>query len=92
MSEETKITAVEKTKDPKKVEAGKKLVAMSKQAKEKKSCRTRTPTENSPDHTPIKRRRRMGRSSCWSCCRWSCWIGHVFRIHQIHNKTAGKHN
>ena len=34
---ETKITSVEKAKDPKKVEAGKKLGAMSKQAKEKKA-------------------------------------------------------
>ena len=43
MSEETKdtsdvkITTVEKVKDPKKVEAGKNLGAMSKQAKEKKA-------------------------------------------------------
>ena len=39
MSEDkdTKITSVEKPKDPKKVEAGKKLGAMSKQAKEKKA-------------------------------------------------------
>ena len=34
---ETKITSVEKAKDPKRVEAGKKLGAMSKQAKEKKA-------------------------------------------------------
>ena len=34
---EVKITSVEKTKDPKKVEAGKKLGAMSRQAKEKKA-------------------------------------------------------
>ena len=36
--EETKITTVEKVKDPKKVEAGKKLAAISKQAKEKKAA------------------------------------------------------
>ena len=35
---EVKITSVEKAKDPKKVEAGKKLGAMSKQAKEKKAA------------------------------------------------------
>ena len=35
--EEAKITSVEKVKDPKRVEAGKKLAAMSKQAKEKKA-------------------------------------------------------
>ena len=34
---DVKITTVEKVKDPKKVEAGKKLAAMSKQAKEKKA-------------------------------------------------------
>ena len=34
---EVKITSVEKAKDPKSVEAGKKLGAMSKQAKEKKA-------------------------------------------------------
>ena len=34
---EAKITSVEKAKDPKRVEAGKKLGAMSKQAKEKKA-------------------------------------------------------
>ena len=32
-----KITSVEKSKDPKKVESGKKLGAVSKQAKEKKA-------------------------------------------------------
>ena len=35
--DEVKITSVEKAKDPKRVEAGKKLGAMSKQAKEKKA-------------------------------------------------------
>ena len=35
--EEAKITSVEKVKDPKRVEAGKKLAAMSKRAKEKKA-------------------------------------------------------
>ena len=35
--EEAKITSVEKVKDPKIVEAGKRLAAMSKQAKEKKA-------------------------------------------------------
>ena len=35
--EEVKITSVEKVKDPKRVEAGKKLGTMSKQAKEKKA-------------------------------------------------------
>ena len=35
--EEVKITSVEKVKDPKRVEAGKRLAAMSKQAKEKKA-------------------------------------------------------
>ena len=34
---ETKITTVEKVKDPRRVEAGKKLGAMSRQAKEKKA-------------------------------------------------------
>ena len=34
---EVKITSVEKAKDPKRVEAGKKLGAMSRQAKEKKA-------------------------------------------------------
>ena len=34
--EEAKITSVEKVKDPKRVEAGKRLAAMSKQAKDKK--------------------------------------------------------
>ena len=34
---DVKITSVEKAKDPKKVEAGKRLGAMSKQAKEKKA-------------------------------------------------------
>ena len=37
MSEPVKITSVEKTKDPRRVEAGKKLGAISKQAKEKKA-------------------------------------------------------
>ena len=36
--EEAKITSVEKVKDPKRVEAGKRLGAMSKQAKEKKAA------------------------------------------------------
>ena len=36
--EGAKITSVEKVKDPKKVEAGKKLAAMSKQAKERKAA------------------------------------------------------
>ena len=35
--EEVKITSVEKVKDPRRVEAGKKLAALSKQAKEKKA-------------------------------------------------------
>ena len=35
---DVKITSVEKVKDPKKVEAGKKLGAMSRQAKEKKTA------------------------------------------------------
>ena len=35
---DVKITSVEKVKDPKKVEAGKKLGAMSRQAKEKKAA------------------------------------------------------
>ena len=35
---EVKITSVEKVKDPKRVEAGKRLGAMSKQAKEKKAA------------------------------------------------------
>ena len=35
--DDVKITTVEKVKDPKKVEAGKKLAAISKQAKEKKA-------------------------------------------------------
>ena len=39
MSEPVKITSVEKTKDPRRVEAGKKLGAISKQAKEKKAQR-----------------------------------------------------
>ena len=34
---DAKITTVEKVKDPKKVEAGKKLAAISRQAKEKKA-------------------------------------------------------
>ena len=37
MSEETKITSAEKSKDPKRIEAGKKLGAISRQAKEKKA-------------------------------------------------------
>ena len=36
--EEAKITSIEKVKDPKRVEAGKRLAAMSKQAKEKKAA------------------------------------------------------
>ena len=35
--EEAKITSIEKVKDPKRVEAGKRLAAMSKQAKDKKA-------------------------------------------------------
>ena len=35
--EDVKITSVEKVKDPKRVEAGKRLAAMSKQAKDKKA-------------------------------------------------------
>ena len=37
MSEETKITSVVKTKDPRRVEAGKRLGMISKQAKERKA-------------------------------------------------------
>ena len=37
MSEEPKITSVEKTKDPRRVEAGKRLGVISKQAKERKA-------------------------------------------------------
>ena len=37
-AKQSKITSVEKIKDPKKVEQGKKLAAMSKQAKEKKAA------------------------------------------------------
>ena len=40
--DDVKITTVEKVKDPKKVEAGKKLAAMSKQAKEKKAAHNNT--------------------------------------------------
>ena len=53
--EEVKITSVEKVKDPKRVEAGKKLGAMSKQAKEKKASQKidvdefQTPSINSID-------------------------------------------
>ena len=82
MSDEPKITAVEKTKDPKKVEAGKRLAAHVKTSKGEKSCITRTTTTPTTNRTV--KRRRMG-SSCWSCCRWSCWIGYVFCVHQIHN-------
>ena len=38
MSEEPKITSVEKTKDSRRVEAGKRLGMISKQAKERKAC------------------------------------------------------
>ena len=41
MSEESKITSVEKVKDPRKVEAGKRLGMISKQAKERKALRER---------------------------------------------------
>ena len=37
MSEESKITSVEKTKDPRRVEAGKRLGMISKQVKERKA-------------------------------------------------------
>ena len=40
MSEEPKITSVEKTKDPRRVEAGKRLAMISKQAKERKARKT----------------------------------------------------
>ena len=40
MSEPVKITSVEKAKDPRRVEAGKKLGAISRQAKEKKASET----------------------------------------------------
>ena len=39
MSEESKITSVVKTKDPRRVEAGKRLGMISKQAKERKALR-----------------------------------------------------
>ena len=41
MSEESKITSVEKVKDPRRVEAGKRLGMISKQAKEKKLAQMR---------------------------------------------------
>ena len=41
MSEPVKITSVEKTKDPRRVEAGKKLGAISRQAKERKASEAR---------------------------------------------------
>ena len=41
MSEESKITSVEKVKDPRRVEAGKRLDMISKQAKERKALRDR---------------------------------------------------
>ena len=41
MSEESKITSVEKVKDPRRVEAGKRLGMISKQAKERKALRER---------------------------------------------------
>ena len=41
MSEESKITSVVKTKDPRRVEAGKRLGMISKQAKEKKLAQMR---------------------------------------------------
>ena len=41
MSEESKITSVVKTKDPRRVEAGKRLGMISKQAKERKALRER---------------------------------------------------
>ena len=40
MSEEPKITSVEKTKDPRRVEAGRRLAMISKQAKERKARET----------------------------------------------------
>ena len=48
MSEETKdvkITSAEKVKDPRRVEAGKKLGAMSRQAKEKKASELKEPKD-----------------------------------------------
>ena len=41
MSEESKITSVEKVKDPRRVEAGKRLGMISKQAKERKLAQVR---------------------------------------------------
>ena len=41
MSEESKITSVVKTKDPRRVKAGKRLGMISKQAKERKALRER---------------------------------------------------
>ena len=41
MSEESKITSVVKTKDPRRVEAGKRLGMISKQAKERKLAQVR---------------------------------------------------
>ena len=42
---DTKITSAEKPKDPKRVEAGKKLGAMSRQAKEKKASEAKGPKD-----------------------------------------------
>ena len=50
--EEVKITSVEKVKDPRRVEAGKKLAALSKQAKEKKAIE-RLPQKMTDDEFQI---------------------------------------
>ena len=54
MSESDKITSVEKTKNPKKVEAGKKLGAISRQAKERKASEVKQVQEEQEDDSVVE--------------------------------------
>ena len=87
MSEESKttekITSVEKVKDPRRVEAGKRLGMISKQAKERKALREREQSKR------LKRKRRtmigfhliLHRfASRWHWVCWISWVGIVLRL------------
>ena len=55
MSEPVKITSVEKTKDPRRVEAGKKLGAISRQAKERKAAQKQVEEEKKGSYVGVDR-------------------------------------
>ena len=77
-----KLQVLVKTKDPRRVEAGKRLGMISKQAKEKKALREREQSaveakEKNDDWFPTYFHRF---TSCWYWVCWISWVGIVLRL------------